>query len=156
MSLLQKVESELNANPHVLIARRHELIHPPGVDSIFQHEVDLWVAPKVGIYTEHDLNEFLVTLTKTPPSNITRFKMDRSSVYPIFHQGFLTFNEHLEPADIDRVYGIDSGVQTGERTTSLFAIPCLAYAKDTFPHPAAYIPQLDLRLMKRYEDREST
>lgn len=74
---LAKVKRALNSNNDVVIVNVEEKIHLPERDGFWSHTVDFWVAPKKGLYTADELQNFMIKLIPDlEPSSKDDFRED--------------------------------------------------------------------------------
>ena len=62
MSKLSIVRQALETNPEVIIVDSQERNYLPDRSGFFCHTMDYWVAPKDGLYTAEELQDFMMSL----------------------------------------------------------------------------------------------
>ena len=123
MSKLSIVKQSLETNPEVVIAKVFENNYLPGRNGYWSHTMDFWVAPKNGLYTAEELQEFMMGLVPEglePTSKDDFRKYDKKSDLSL---GKLYFDEDIGQEKVTRICTLTdedllnvSGFVDGQRT----------------------------------------
>jgi len=102
MSKLSIIRKSLEEDPEVVIAKVFERNYLPGRIGYWSHTMDFWVAPKNGLYTAGELQEFMLSLV---PKGLGPTLIDNFSQHgekSVLDFGKLYFDEQIGEEKVTR------------------------------------------------------
>ena len=123
MSKLTTVRKSLETNSEAVIAKVFEKNYLFERNGYLSHTMDFWVAPKNGLYTVKELQEFMISLVPNGMEPTERFDFRQCNSESELELGKLYFEENIGQEKVKRICTITdeellnvSGFVDGEKT----------------------------------------